>query len=236
MPAPVRYPGGINNALRGADPRGIYRNLPTLVPHRVAEYFNDFYDYAAGDFTITQTGGTAALVDGDGGQIALVASTGGTDSIFLQHPKLSWYPEAGKQMWFSTRLKMDAVTTGNMIIGLVAQDTTPLTNTDGIYFTKPTAGTGAIDFIVRGSSTSTTASAVTTLAANTFTRLGFYYNGKDGVEYFVDGLKIGTSAITTLPSAGLTLTLGVAATSVVARTLTLDYTYVSKERFTPASP
>lgn len=236
MPAPVRFPAGVNNGLRGGDPRGIYRNLPTVVPHRLAQYHNDYFSYAAGDWTITQTGGTAALADGDGGQIALVASTAGTDSIFMQHPKLSWYAAAGKQMWFSTRLKMDAVTTGNMIVGLVAQDTTPLTNTDGIYFIKSAAGTGAIDFVVRASSASTTASTVTTLVANTFVRLGFYYNGKDAVEYFVDGLKVGESVITNLPAVGLTLTQGVAATSVAARTLTIDYNYVSAERFTAANP
>lgn len=232
---PVRYPSGVSTSPRGANPNSLFRNYPAEHPSRLIRFHNDFFSYAAGDYTITQTGGSAALVDGSGGLLALTASTGGTDSIFMQHAKISWYPSAGNQLWFDTRIKMDAVSTGNMIIGLVAQDTTPLTNTDGLYFIKSTAGTGVLSFVQNASSTATTNTA-TTLVADTFVRLGFYYNGKDAVEYFVDGLKVGTNTVTNLPSAGMTFTMGVAATSAVARVLTVDYVSIANERYTPANP
>lgn len=235
---PARFPSGVNNSLVGNDPRSLWRNYGAPDPTRYQTFHNDFYTYAAGDYTITQTGGTAALAAGAGGWLALTASTGGTDSIFMQHAAVSWYPEASAQIWFEARVKFDAVTTGNAIIGLVATDTTPLTNTDGVYFIKSTAGTGVLSFVVNGSSTATTVTTATTAVADTFVRLGFYVNPRDAtVEYYIDGVKTGASVNTNLVAAsGLALTMGIAATSAASRVLTVDYVTIAKERFWASNP
>ena len=230
---PMRVPAGLNNTTNTI---GLWRDFGAMDPTRFQDFKNDFLTYAAGDYTITQTGGSAALAAGSGGWLALTASTGGTDSIYMQHVAASWAMEAGKRAWFETRFKLSAITAGTAIIGLVATDTTPETNTDGIYFHKNVAGTGVVDFVVKGSSTATTASTITTLAADTFVRLGFFYNGVDAIEYFVDGVKAGTSVSTNLPSANLTFTMGVAATTATARVLTIDYVAMAKERLYANSP
>ena len=232
---PVRFPAGVNNSLAGANPAALLSGYGALDPTRYIATFNDHFTYAAGDYTITQTGGTAALADGAGGWLALTASTGGTDSIYMQNAKKSFYPDTVSRLWYEVRLKMDAVSTGTFVCGLIVTDTTPASNTDGIYFQKATAGTGAIDFVVNGSSTATTASAITTMTADTFIRLGFHYNPRGSeLTYYVNGVQAGSTVTTNYPtSAGLTLTKGVAATSAVARTLTFDYEFAAQERWTP---
>ena len=229
MPEPTRLPSGYNNIPEGNRQHPL-RMLPAPDPTRLVEYFNDFLSYDTDDWTLTQSGGTVALADGDGGLATLTASTGGTDYCYLQVPKLQFYPEVGKQLWFEARLKLDAVSTGKAVVGLVAQDATPIANTDGIYFAKDTAGTGAIDFVVKKTSTATTAAAIKTAVADTFVRLGFYYDGKSTISYYVDGVKAGDVAATNLPSAGLTVTIALLATSAAERVLTVDYVYAAKER------
>ena len=233
---PVRYPSGVNNSLSGANPGTAWRMYGDADSTRYQKYENDFMTYVAGDWTITDVGtDTTALTDGDGGQITITTGAAGTDSRFHQLPKLMFYPEAGKQMWFEAKIKADSATLSNIVIGLQAQDTTPLAVSDGIYFIKA-SGAATYDFIVKAENVATTASAAGSIAAATFLRLGFYYNGSDAVEYFADNVKLGSLAITNLPSAGLTLSFGLAASTAVARTLVVDYIACVKERLTPNAP
>jgi hypothetical protein len=234
---PSRCPAGYNNSLAGANPASLLANYPDRDPTRLVLHFDDYFKYASTDWTTTQTGGTAAGSAGDGGWLALVASTGGTDSIYQQHIAQSFYPSTTQRLWYEIRVKMDAVSTGTAVFGLIVTDTTPGTNTDGIYFQKAAAGTGSIDFVVNASSTATTTSAIATMVGGTFIRLGFMYDPRaNEVAYYVDGLQKGTAVTTNFPSAaGLALTHGVAATSAAARTLTIDYELAAKERWTPNS-
>jgi hypothetical protein len=225
---PVRYPSGVNTSLQGnnqnANP---FRQLPMPDRTRTHEYFNDFDVYTAGDWTITDVGTE--------GQLLLTTGSAGTDSTYLQNKKLSFYLAAGRQAWFEARFQLDSATLSNFVIGLQAQDTTPLAVSDGVYFIKA-SGAATVDAIVTGSSTATTASAVGTVTAATWMRLSWYYNGKDAIEVFVDHVKVATMAVTNLPSAGLTLSFGVAASTAVARTATIDYIWAVSERYTANSP
>lgn len=237
---PARFPSGVNNSLEGGNPNTLMHALGALDPTRFHSYYNDFDVYAAGDWTATDVGtNTAALTGVDGGNLLVTTGTDNPASKYFQLVAAGFAPVAGYKQWFEVRFKTGSgtITLPDIVFGMQALDTTPLAVSDGIYFIKAN-GAATVDFIVKGSSTATTASAITSLAASTSYSFGWFYNGKDEVQYFVNGVKFGTAAITNLPSVVLTPSFGINATTAASQTLTMDYIWSCKERwttnFTPA--
>ena len=229
---PVRFPSGVTNTFDTQKNR-LAHSFGGPDPRRYIQYFNDFFVYASGDWTKTDVGTspTAALTDGAGGQLLLTAPNDNPGSTFLQLVKQAFYPATGYRMWFEAKWKVSNVATVDAVMGLQVTDTTPLAVSDGIFF-KLTTGAATVDFLVEASSTATTASAVATLAADTFVRTGFYYNGVDEVQYYIDGVLKGESVATNLPTAaGLSPSFGLKSNSANARTMTIDYIWAAQERF-----
>jgi hypothetical protein len=72
---------------------------------------------------------------------------------------------------------------------------------------------------------------VATLANNTFVSLGFYYDGVSQVQYFVNGVSAGASVTTNLPDdEDMTVSFAIQNGEAVAKTMTVDYVFVAKER------
>ena len=90
------------------------------------------------------------------------------------------------------------------------------------------------DIFVRKNTTtgSTTVASVATLADNTFIELGWYYDGISTVAYEVNGSVIGSlsGSSSYLPDANVTVTLALGNGEADAKTMTIDYVYVAKER------
>lgn len=196
-------------------------------------YFTDFNAYSATDYTITVVGSsTPALVAGDGGLLGITTSASSGDSAFLQKTIASFTFETGKPMWFGCRFKVSTLAT-TVVFGLQVIDTTPLDVTDGIYFLSTTA-TGAITGIVRkNATTGSTSAAVGSLVADTFTELGWYWDGKDTVAFFQEGVQkssVTGVAANYLPDTTCTMSFGVQTDSANARTMTIDYFAASKSR------
>jgi len=115
-------------------------------------------------------------------------------------------------------------------MGLQITDTTPLAVSNGVYFRKDDDD-AYLDFVVMKGSTATTATAVHTVVNDTYLVVGFYYNGVDAVEYYVDDVKIGTSVTTYLPDTEeLTISFGVQNGAAAAKILSVDYILAAKER------
>jgi hypothetical protein len=69
------------------------------------------------------------------------------------------------------------------------------------------------------------------MANDTFIRLGFYYDGASAVQYFVNGTYTGSSVTTNLPDdEDMTVTIAIQNGEAAAKTMTVDYVYVAKER------
>jgi hypothetical protein len=229
---PVRFPSGVTNTLDTGKNR-LAHGFGGPDPRRYIQYFNDFTTYAAGDFTKTDVGTspTAALTDAAGGALLLTAPNDNPGSTFLQVTKKCFYPAVGYRMWFEAKFQVSNVATVDAVIGLQITDTTPLLVSDGMYFLM-TTGAATVDFIVESSNTLTTNSAIATLTAATDVRLGFYYNGVDEVQYHVNGVQVGHSAVTNLPtSAGLAPSFGLKSNSANSRTMQIDYIWAAQERF-----
>ncbi len=109
-------------------------------------------------------------------------------------------------------------------------DSTPLDVTDGIYFLKSAAAT-AWDILLRKDATtgSTGATGIATCVADTYMVLGWHYDGKSAVKYYVDDVHKGTldASSTYLPDTELTVSFGVFGASMV---LSIDYILAAKER------
>lgn len=223
----TRFPNGVTNV--GED--SLFAALGQLAGPEFHTYFEDFDYYAAADWTVTETqaGATQALTDGDGGLLLLTNTAADNDLVALQKVGESYRFASGKKLFFEARFKVSNATQSDVVMGLQITDATPLDVSDGVFFLKSDDST-TINLLVEKNNTATTTS-VGTLADDTYIRLGFYYDGNSSIQAFVNGTYVATSATTNLvDDEDLTISFAIQNGNAVARTMTVDYIYVAKER------
>jgi hypothetical protein len=230
----TRFPNGVTNAT----PSGVLGAYPALDPTKCHVFFDDFDRYVVGDWTLTTTeagagDATEALAAGDGGLLLITNDAADNDLDFFQKVGASFKMAAGKKAWFKARFKVSDATQSDIVMGLQVVDSTPLAVTDGIWFRKDD-GDALIDFVCQKDDTSgkTTSTGIATLVDDTFIVLGWYYNGVDAVEAFVNDVKVATLSATSayLPDTDLTVSFGIQNGEAVAKTMTVDYVFAAKER------
>jgi hypothetical protein len=244
MPADsiTRFPDGVTNAREETTLGAMGFPDPT----RYHTWFNDFDDYLAAEWvrTVTGTGTTVVNTGADGGILLTTNSAADDDAVFYQ---LSENAAAGacetfkfivgKKLWFKARLAISDATQSDFVMGLQVTDTTPLAVTDGVYFRKDD-GDAFLDFVVIKGSVATTATVIATMANATFITMGFYYDGGSvgatgtgNIYYYVNDVLTGRSAVTNVPDTEeLTISFGIQNGEAVAKTQSVDYIFVSKER------
>jgi hypothetical protein len=235
MPSPARYPSGITTVTKD-EPLGMF-GMPD--PTKWHVWFDDFDNFEADQWVITRVGTTPteATQSGDGGQLLLTMAATDDSSSSLQ-----WSGDdnaavvetfkfiSGKQLFFKARFQVSDATQSDFVLGLQITDTTPLAVTDGVYFRKDD-GDANLDFVVLKDSAGTTTAAFSTIANATWTELAFYYDGRSKIEIFKDGVKMATSALTGLPDdEELAISIHMQNGEAVAKTMTIDYIFVAKER------
>ena len=204
-------------------------------PTKWITYFNDFHEYVAGDWTITTTeagsgSATEAVTDVQGGGLLITNDDADNDADFFNLKGESFKFVAGKKTFFKARFKVSDATQSDFVMGLQITDTTPLAVSDGVYFMKDD-GDASLDFHVEKDGSDTTASAISTVSDDTFLIVGFYYDGKSAIKYYVDDSHLGTSVTTNLPDdEELTVSFGIQNGAAAAKTMTVDYIFVSQER------
>ena len=232
MSAPSRFPNGIST-------HKITQTLqayPLPDPTEVALDFEEFQQYVAADWTVTNTTShdTIALVAGAGGilGIAAGASTASTDVGVIQANPLNTNFASTQQVWFYAGFKCLSALNEAIIAGISTSNAT-MAPTDGIYFTKAAAA-ATFDLVIRKSSTSTTLASVATLVADTYIRLGYHYNGNGQVDVYVNDVKVAsTTTMTNLPTAtamGMTVGVKASATSPTTGLLSVDWLMSAQER------
>jgi hypothetical protein len=223
----TRFPNGVTNV--GED--SPFADLTMPAPTKFHTYYEDFDYYVAGNWTVTETqaGATQALTDGDGGLLLITNTAADDDLVALQKVGESYRFASGKKLFFEARLKVSDATQSDVVIGLQITDATPLNVTDGVFFIKADGST-TVSLLVEKNNTATTTS-VGTMADDTFISLGFYYNGASSIEYSVNGVVKGTSVTTNLPDdEDMTVSIALQNGEAVAKTMTVDYVFVAKER------
>jgi len=231
-----RFTNGVTNNTK----ENILGQLKELDPTINHTYFNDFDTYAAGDWTITTTeagagSATEALTNVDGGVLLVTNDDADNDADFFNKVGESFLMVAGKKAYFKARFAVSDAIQSDFVIGLQITDTTPLAVSDGIYFQKDD-GDASLDFHVTKDSSSTSASAIATVVDDTYITVGFYYDGVDSVYYYAgtdskNPTLLGKSAVTNLPDdEELTISFGIQNGEAAAKTMSIDYIFVSKER------
>lgn len=206
-------------------------------PTSAHTWFDDFDDYVAAEWTITETGtGTRAVGNLDGGILVITNGAVDNDANFLQWSGSTnaatvetWKFESEKPLWFKARFKLSDVVESDFVMGLQITDTTPLAVTDGLYFLKAD-GSATLNLLATLNSTSTT-TAVGTLVNDTYVTVGFYYDGGSKIDVFLNDVRVGSSVTTNLVTdEELTISFGIQNGEAVAKVLSVDYIFVSKSR------
>lgn len=235
MGIPTRFPFGITtdkiNKLFGMCP------LPD--PLRLFVVSHDFVAPQELDstnvWTVTKTeaGSSSAsmtIEDINYGVLKITNDNADNDNVFYQTTDEIIKFVAGKKLWFKARFAVSDATQSDLIMGLQIRDTTPLNVTDGVFFQKDD-GDAYLDFHVEKDDTSTDASAVATMSNDVYIEVGFYYNGVDAIEYYIDGEKKGTLSVTNLPDdEELTISFGIQNGEAASKTMYVDYILLVSER------
>jgi hypothetical protein len=234
MGSPARFSSGLSTSPRGS----MMSKVGVIDPSAWHVFFDDFDKFVVGDWTITTTeagagSATEALGDADGGVLVVANDAADDDADFFQKVGEGFLIEAGKRAFFKTRLKISDATQSDLVVGLQVTDTTPLDVTDGIYFLKAD-GSAALSIVCRKNATtgSNSASSIATLVSDTWVTLGWFYDGKGNVTYFIDDVHKGTldASSSYLPDTELTVSFGIQNGEAVAKILTVDYVMAGKER------
>lgn len=231
MSTPTRFPQGVTTAAPGTALERFI--LPDFTKAHI--WFDDFDKYTAADWTLTTVeagagSATEAISNADGGVLLITNDAADDDSDFFQWTRETFKFVSGKKLWFKARIQISDATQSDMVIGLQITDTTPLAVTDGVYFRKDD-GDANLDFVVIKDSAATTATAASTITAATWTELAFYYDGKSSIVAYKDDAPIATSVLTNLPDdEEMTISFGIQNGEAVAKTMSVDYIMVAKER------
>ncbi len=221
------------------DQVGMWQGFEFGIPSKFSTYFDDFMQYVAGDWTVTETDAAAtealaAAAPCANGVLLITNANADNNLVSLQRVGHAFVPTAGKNIYFEIRFQSNEATQVDLLAGLVITDTDPVTSiTDGIVFRKDDGDTN-IDFATTLGSATSTETAIGTLAADTYVKLGFKVTGISLVEYYVNDVKQGELS-TNIPSAiPLRVTFstqdGDTAAAVGAETASIDYVFVAQTR------
>jgi hypothetical protein len=233
---PTRFTGPVQNREKSAGDRAWFSNLPVGKGPEIVEYFNDFLvsqNYAAADWVVTETtaGATQGIAaDELNGALALVTEANDNDINQLQSAEEWIKLSSGKRVWFESKLKLSDATQTDLFIGFATTDTTIIAGTtDSVGFRK-SDGSAAVESLTEDNTTETSTASVVTMADNTYVTLGFYWDGKSRVQFFVNRALAATHTANIEQTNKLALTVTLQNGEAGAKTLTVDYLYVAMER------
>lgn len=212
---------------------------PAPDPTLFHTWFDDFDQYTSADWVITTVGtSTIQVQDEINGILGVTTDANDNDHSYFQWAGNTsttvvetWRPTSGKALYFKARFKISEVIQSDFFAGLYVVDTDPVGGiVNGMYFTK-TDGSAVLNFVTVAGSTATT-TAVATLVADTYVSVAFVYDGYSGLNLFVDGNRVASSAVANIPATELALSFAIQAGEAIlgGKKLSLDYLFVSEER------
>lgn len=223
---PTRFPNGISTN-QNIENLGFY-SLPD--PAKWHTHFDDFNEFDPLNWVITSVGpaGIAGLTEEDGGVLRLIPASGAANSIGINKNPASFTIESGKKLIFKTRFKLSNVSESTSLIGLHNLDTTPLDFLAGLSFIN-NSGQSTLVLAIRDSGVETSVN-VTDMSDGVYVNVGFYFDGIDKVQVFLNDQKVATTGIENLPF-NQTLTYGVFTQNVTAdEAIFSDLFFIAKER------
>lgn len=244
----------------GATQPDLWKGAPSLNdndPSRFFQFFDDFLnpasatasDYHAYTSNDDAGTGTNAFQDAAGGIYNVVTAAADNDYHAMSSVAENWLFAAGKELWFEARFKVaeattsestwwfgltDTLTTG----GMQANAAGPLASYDGALIWKTPETAMTVNFETSNAGTQNTLSAFATSVTNTWTKVGFYFDGAattSTITPYVDvgaGWVAGTAQNITLSGLEeMHMVFGIkAGPTAAAETLQVDYVKVLQLR------
>lgn len=236
---PTHFPNGVSNQVKGNP----LFNYPYMDPFKYYTYYDDFFEYHAGIYTITTVeagsgAATEAITSGAGGQLLITNDDADDDFVRFNLKGESFKWDAAKRMFFTSRFKASDVTQSDIVMGLQITDTSPLDVTDGIFFLKLDGDTQPDLIIEKDNSSTLSVLEMNAMANDTFVTLSFEYDPLDVAtggpvfRAYQDNVKVGEIASTTNApdDEDLTISFGIKNGEAAAKTLTIDYILAAVER------
>lgn len=232
------FTGPVKNKVKSSGQRGFFSDLPVGHGPEICSYFNDFIrstDYDANDWTITTTeagSGSATeslAADEKYGALIILNDNADNDVDNLQMNEENWKLESGKQVWYESRIKVSDATESDLFVGLAITDTTARDASDRVGFAKADGSTALSCESVKNSTSESTAS-IATVVDDTYLVVGFHYDGKSKIEFYIDRELVATHSTTIPDDENLAVTLNIQNGAAAAKSLTVDYIYVAQER------
>lgn len=233
-----RATGPFTNTTLSRGTREWYSGLPQASDPDWSTYFNDFLvaqDYDATDWAINTTeagsgnASEAIAADERCGALLLTNDDANDDLDALQSAEEFVSLTAGKPVWFETRLKVSDADQMDLLVGLAITDSTVLDASDRVGF-RLTDESASLACFTTKDSTTTTTSAVATLADATYVVLGFHYDGAGKVKFFVNRALVATHTTNIPDDENLALTIHIQNGEAAAKTCTVDYFFVTQKR------
>lgn len=228
----TRFPDGLNASRLDT----IFSSMPFLDPTKFHIYDDDFDQYVAADWTVTETqaGATQALTAGDGGQLSLVNSAADNDVNQIQKLPAAFLPVIGKRLFMKCRFSVSDLVQSDVAVGLInaSADATILANSvDGIFFLKADDANSVSIFSRLDNAAGSVTAVVGALVAG-FNDLDLYYDGGDRIYYGLNGAVVGSLAVSaaTFPNAITTVTASLKNGEAAAKTLIVDRLFIALER------
>ncbi len=196
-------------------------------PTLARRYHNDFNQFTTGEEGLSATltnSGTAAVATGNSalpaGVLVLTCSDGSVadnDEAYVGHETKTWILQTGKDLWFESRVKFTEANSddANIIVGLSSLHTAdilldngggPAASYDGIVFYKIDGGT-VWNIEVSQAGNQTTVTSVANRQSGSWARMGFHVVGVDRVDFYIDGVQVG-SISTNLPTVAMGVLAG----------------------------
>lgn len=223
------------------DAKDPFAGLPVGNDGRQTRYYNDFLvaqDYAAADWTVTETGTATQALEGDedNGALLITNDTNDNDSSESQGTEETWVIASGRKSGMAIKFKVSDDDGVDVIIGLCVTDTALIDGlADGIYF-RIVDGSTDLTLVAEFGSAETIATGIATMVSDTYVEVGFHYDGNSTITAFSRGsntdiwTKKGTIT-TNLPNdENLCISYALQNGTAASKTMSIDYIDVRQER------
>ena len=237
----TRFPNGITTGAVDS----LFGDFEGVSQSETITFFDDFMPYTDTEWVKTAVSagtGTSAAAQSDtyiGGAVVITNAANEDDGLFLQHSHdggtndlEAWRIQSGKKTWFKAKFQGVDVDQTDFMVGIHITDTTPIAGapSDGIWF-QSDDGDAFIDLHCVKNSVDTAATAIGTMTDATDIEVGFYWDGVSKIHYFIDNVKVGSIASTTIPDDEyMAISFGCQNGEATANTMTVDYIFCASER------
>lgn len=225
----TNYGNGVTNNSR-QNLMGYFLDTDSTLYH---QYFNDFDSYTAANWTVTATDSTTqTLTNVDGGVLLATNSAANADSMLVQKNGFSFSMTAGVPFFFKARFAISDSQLSEIAMGLSNAD-----GTNAIVFSKisgASASAKTASLLIRSASVNQTIPLNFSFTNAVYATLGFYYDGQF-IKIF-GGLDsrnptyLAQITPNALPVGLMTPSFTVVNGEAVAKTMSIDYILVAKER------